>query len=559
MLIALFGSALMLGANPGDEGIAPSTGTLGRYVVLTCKTDTPPPFENVDIILGPQETVAGVTGDWWGLQVRSKSDDVDPLFEVQLLIARPGTLGQQNDSTILRYILRIPATGEALDYRNIHTGLALLPPWRNFQHDFLPRPVRSGGVEAGLPRTAMFLGHVSSLKEVVSGVEWQPIRAKQLDLDPELLVGTARPYKDVEGHRLPQQPKKQDYTYVRFTAEDYKQMIAAGSNIFMVEPQQEEFVRDQPVFFCRRPTGKAPLRWPADLYRSNYLGGQMFIDEPAIVAVGDDKINRQIRRMSDFLAVVGARVHEEYRSARFDMDKLVRDRKANLGALRIETTECPIWETLYETAFYQMEAGGTGFIQEGRYELKNFIKQVAEKSGVRRNYSNEEMYRYYYAVLRGGTRPFGKDWGMSIYGQCDPDSSPLAITMAYDMGARYIWFWTSDHEFHLPWNEQMELTRALSKHRAEKPRPSIAGPPPTRDLAIVLPYGSMASLESLWFIRELDPKRPGPAGSRYKAFLGRVFQGVNEALDNREDFDITVDDGREISGYRRIVRIEYEP
>jgi len=105
----------------------------------------------------------------------------------------------------------------------------------------------------------------------------------------------------------------------------------------------------------------------------------------------------------------------------------------------------------------------------------------------------------------------------------------------------------------------MELTRALSKHRAEKPRPSIAGPPPTRDLAIVLPYGSMASLESLWFIRELDPKRPGPAGSRYKAFLGRVFQGVNEALDNREDFDITVDDGREISGYRRIVRIEYEP
>ena len=90
-------------------------------------------------------------------------------------------------------------------------------------------------------------------------------------------------------------------------------------------------------------------------------------------------------------------------------------------------------------------------------------------------------------------------------------------------------------------------------------RVSISGPQPTRDLAIVVPYGYFVSLESPWFIRGLDPKGENEASARYRRLLSRAFAAVNEALDRHEDFDITVDDGREITGYRRIVRISSEP
>ena len=42
--------------------------------------------------------------------------------------------------------------------------------------------------------------------------------------------------------------------------------------------------------------------------------------------------------------------------------------------------------------------------------------------------------------LRGAARVFDKDWGMSIYGQADPEISALGMQMAYDRGARYLFF-----------------------------------------------------------------------------------------------------------------------
>ena len=162
-------------------------------------------------------------------------------------------------STCLRYLLRIPETNEALEYRNVHTGAALLPPWGHFQRYFLPHAAKGCSFQEGVPETATYLGQVLTLVKTRRDVAWTPIQAKRLDLDPELLVGTARSFKDSEGQRLPQTPERKDYTYVRFTAEDYKTMIAAGSNLFMIGPEQEQSVRDEPVFYVRVPSGKAPL------------------------------------------------------------------------------------------------------------------------------------------------------------------------------------------------------------------------------------------------------------------------------------------------------------
>lgn len=536
-------------------GVQP--GSLARYEVISCRSDAAPPFEFVDILYGPRVAEQGSECSWLAIRPRGKERDAGPAFELQLLTAGD-PLRVQADVPVLRYLLDIPDTGETLEYRNVATGRALLPAWGRFQGQFLPHAAPGSALQEGFPQTARYLGHVLTLREVRRDAEWKPLRAKRLDLDPGLLVGTARNFKDSEGKRVPQTPEKKDYTYVRFTAEDYVTMLAAGSNIFTVSAEQEPFVRGEPVFY-HRTASKPPLRWPVDVYRSNYLGPLMFIDEPAIIAVHEPEVNSKLRFFSDFAAVVRGRVHAEYSAETLSLEKALRDRKVNLGDLRLEMPDIPIWEVLYESGFYQMSAGGAGLIHEGRYRLDNFRREVAKRAGIERAYTVEEMLRYYYGVLRGATRPFGKHWGTSIYGQCDPEISEQAVKLAYDMGARYIWFWTCDHEFHLPWNEQMTLTRALSQHRRAHPRPSVARPPPDRDVVILVPYGALISLESLWFIRSLDSKGGNEASVRYQRLLNATFQAVNDALDKHEDFDISVDDGRKITGYKRVVRVKAEP
>ena len=72
------------------------------------------------------------------------------------------------------------------------------------------------------------------------------------------------------------------------------------------------------------------------------------------------------------------------------------------------------------------------------------------------------------------------------------------------MGARYVWFWTSDHDHHVPWVEQLALARHLHEHAQTHPRPSLYGPPPQIDTAIVIPNGFFLSLENLWWVRVMD-------------------------------------------------------
>ena len=103
-----------------------------------------------------------------------------------------------------------------------------------------------------------------TLRSVAKDARWEAWDdMKLLNLDPELLVGTARGFKDKEGHRLPQTPKLQEYTYVPFTAEDFRVMIDAGLNIFWVEPGVDQLVRTRPIFYIRgRATARRPCNTP---------------------------------------------------------------------------------------------------------------------------------------------------------------------------------------------------------------------------------------------------------------------------------------------------------
>ncbi|MCL6630485.1 MAG: hypothetical protein K6U00_12895, partial [Armatimonadetes bacterium] len=100
-------------------------------------------------------------------------------------------------------------------------------------------------------------------------------------------------------------------------------------------------------------------------------------------------------------------------------------------------------------------------------------------------------------------------------------------------------------------------------HAKTHPRPSIFGDQPTRDTVIVIPYGYFLSLQhggsnihaNLWWVRELDTEGQNESSKRYRRVMERAHKAVIECYERGEDFDITVDDGRKIVGYKRVVRI----
>jgi len=543
------------------SSVAGQPGTRARYLALTTQNQTPPPVSTVEVLYGPRERIGREDFWWWQLEVRAEVNrEAAPLFALRALTSADPLGRAWREPRFKRYLLRLPSLDETLDYRDCQTGGALLPAWEHFTGLFVPHRSAASRDPKGVPETGEYLGQVLTLIHVSEGERWEEwTDAKVLDLDRELLVGTGRNFKDKEGRRLPQKPQRQDYSYVPFEEPDYRLMIEAGINLFTVHPQQEQWVRTQPVFYLRGAGGDPPLRYPADLYRANYLGPTMFMDEPSILMVGDKNIHNALRYFSDAAALIEKRTRATYLSAggygAFALEKALLDRQVNLGDMRLMQWDYPSWETLYDTAFYQMKGGGAGLVHEGRYQLAEFDGAVAKFTGRPRAHTARELLQYHYAFLRGGTRPFGKFWGTAIYGQCDPAIAPEAVKLAYDMGARYVWFWTSDHEHHVPWPEQLELARTLRQHARAHPRPSIYGPPPKLDTAIVIPNGYFLSLDNLWWVRVLDKDGQNEASKRYRRMMQRALAAVQECLDQRRSFDITVDDGRKITGYRRQVRL----
>ena len=560
LLLACVILALTCSASLAQQPM-PLPGTHGHFAVLTAEPRRPAPFAVVDFLYGPREKVGGVSHYWWQLEVRAKlTADEPPLLQLRALTREDPLRPRTEDMLFVRYQLRVADGKETLEYRDVHTGRALLPAWSEFQKHFVPRHGRGSGSQRGIPQTCHYLGHVLTLRHAGQNVPWKPWReVKTLPLDRELLVGTGRSFKDSEGRRLPQKPKRRNYSYVPFEAADYRVMIDAGINLFTVKPAQEKFVRSRPVFYLRGPGGNPALRYPADLYRSNYVGPVMFMDEPTIIMVGDKLIHNSLRYFSDAAALIGARVRARYNSpgnyGSYRLEQSLRSRGVNFGEMRLQQSDYPSWETIFETAHYQMEGGLAGIVHEGRYQLAPFDADVARCLGKRRGHTAAELLRYHYAFLRGGTRPFGKFWGTSLYGQCDAKIAPRAVTLAYDMGARYVWFWTSDHDHHLPWPEQLELARSLKRHAKAHPRKSIYSDPPVLDRAITLPYSYFASLRNLWWVRELDPKGKNPSAVKYRRLMRATLAAYHEALDAGADFDFVIDTGKPIKGYRKVVRV----
>jgi hypothetical protein len=379
-------------------------------------------------------------------------------------------------------------------------------------------------------------------------------------LDDDLLMGTSRNFRDVDGRRIPQsdfaESDRLDYTYRELDEHDLKRMLAAGFNYFdRVLASQLEFLWDKPAFFdlASLKPKDSPI-FPEAFYHPGFQGVEDFLDEPAFILLEDMP---DAPEGTDPAGM--ARLQEK-----FVQDQLARRRRGRLAGLdqhfreagykippdTIREPAVPIWEEFYDVGCYELGADVVGFIHEGRYQHPETIDLLNYTFRTSIPRTPEAMLKFYFGFLRGAARVHHKDWGISIYGQANPDVSLLALQMAYDRGARWLWFWTSDRDHHLPFEEQLSLAKSFADYRRAHPRR------PRRELlrgaadVVVLPYGFTFSVSDWTKDRMADLwQRPSFSleqgalsdGTPYYSVLRSAARSMEALILEGNEFDVVVD------------------
>lgn len=459
------------------------------------------------------------------------------------------------------YQVRLPE-GEAYRYRDERTGMAVLPKVA-FRELFLPTPDEESVLVDGYRGSGMLLGHIILLDRGtpasarVDSREVVPVSdAKTLDLRPDLIIGTSRNFKD-DGTGRP--TPTANYTYVNFVESDYREMIDAGINYYGVDKNQIEWVRDEPVFY--RPQG-ADVAWPEDYYRSNFWPAPMFTDEPMVrLAFMEGKTPPNLshpRQMASFLSSRVRHIYSEYGHSALDPITQYLGRSGiHLSLDRWDFIQSPTWETEYQVAYYELAGGAAGIVHEGRYDLNNYGWHPDLLFGPGLEMAPAEMMKCYYAFLRGAARAFDRDWGMSIYGQSDPALRELAMSMAYDMGAKDIWYWTSDHDHHMEWPLQLALTRSLLDHAKKHPRGEMDDLRRTANVAVVFPYGYCLMWDRMWGPGTFMRESLNEAGVSYRDVVcAAMWEGILLAR-RGVPFDFQIDhDGIRDLGYAELIFVQ---
>lgn len=503
----------------------------------------------LEIAVSPNPDPAG--GRWFRLSATKINGDSLTLWF--LTHAKPFSPASEKDISIERYILQEP--GESpVEYVDRRTGKALVPVF-GFAENLLPRgPAEPDRV---LFEKGTYLGHpLVRRKELAPVKAAPPSSLRKLSVRSDLLIGTSRNFRDDGAGR---KTKKANYTYVPFTEDDYDEMIAAGINYFRVAGEQVAWVRKRPVFY----EGYDPdIAFPEELYRPSFRGLRMYLDEPACRLAGEyppgSSLGTAVEMIHEHIAeqIHPASYHEVLTRSGID-----------LGTLMLVEPDIPIWETYVATSYYQLEANPCGIVQECRWRIDPnadsqqilMLQRINETFGVDIPVTPENLFLWFYSQMRGPARAFGCKWGMSIYGQAEPHLRLPSMKLAYDQGAEFIWFWTSDHDHHVPYREQLRLARQITDYAASRPPRDLDQRRRAAKVAIVIPYGY--TLPTSWqlftwgtHIYPLDRKNQHDL--TYKEVLTPAVREIARCLKEHIPYDVVPAGERfDPSGHERVVWI----
>ena len=536
-----------------------SEGSLPNAVVKT-----------LTVAIGAVEEKAGVPYQWICLRATKISGEK---FAAWLLSESvPSADLKVSRAATSRYILQI-GDDTPLEFRDRFTGEPVLPGLGAWQYLF-PRSADKTTQSNLFPQTVKYLGHTYRLMHISDSTESDaPPDTELLSLRPDALIGPPSNTRQVDETR---RYDMSDYEIKPLTEADYDEMIAAGINCVRVDEEQVEWVKNRNVFYWG--IDAATLGYPECLYRSNYLGPALFMDEPA-VCTRDHVLRPKLEEDSAFRKAVTPQVAFEafqdyFHTAKYDgaPTRLCKGLEAHpdvdLGDMQFLQQNLYTWETMISSAAYQLSEGNTEtpaaivFEPPGRVGTMRTLPEMNMTYGCHIPIDNpKNLASILYGFLRGAARQTDKNWGMSIYGQVHRADAFWLQTHAYDLGARHFHYWDNYQLACVPYGEVLALSRNLSAHVESHPHRNLDALRKAAEIVILLPPGyNLGHVEmgrgNLWGVGELNLERPNREGIKYRTVMHNFFTEIERAIRLGIAFDLIWDlEGFTLSDYREIVRI----
>ena len=526
--------------------------------------------ETFTVTIGAVKEITGVIFQWMCLWATKANGEK---FAVWLLgHSEPSDDFIVAQATISRYILQIQ-DDIPLEFQNKFTGKPVLPALGAWQYLF-PKSVDKATQNELFPQATKYLGHIYHLTHIAeSGESAKPPDTHLLSLRPDALIGPPSNTRQKDETR---RYDMSDYELIPLTAADYDEMIAAGINCVRVNEEQVEWVKNRNVFYWG--IDAAALGYPECLYRSNYLGPAIFMDEPA-VCTRDHVLRPKLEADPAFRKTLTLQLAFEafqnyFHTAKYDgaptrlCNGLESHPEIDLGNMRFLQQNLYTWDTIISSAAYQLSEGDTKtpaavvFEPPGRVGTMRTLPEMNMTYGCQIPIDDpKNLASILYGFLRGAARQTDKNWGMSVYGQVHRADAFWLQTHAYDLGARHFHYWDNYQLACVPYSEVLALSRNLSAHIESHPHRNLDKLRAAAEVVILLPPGyNLGHVEmgrgNLWGLGELNLERRNREGVKYRTVMHNFFTEIERAIRLGIAFDLLWDlEGLKLSDDREVVRI----
>jgi hypothetical protein len=526
--------------------------------------------QRFDLNLGPVEESRALRRQWVAVQAAKPNGQ---RFAAWILgRSFPPPTPAEAATSAARYLFQ-EGDGPALEFSHQQTGAPVLPTLGAWEY-LWPRLAPGATGEVHTASRVLWLGHRYVLERTRFAVPFPtPREVLRLDLQPDVLVGVPSNSRTKDS---PRRYDGSDYAMVRLTREDYAEMRRAGLNCFRVDAEQAGWLKHEPVFCWG--VGGEDVSFPECLFRSTYLGPALFLDEPA-VGTRDHVIRPRLAKEPRLRRALTPQVMFEAFQAHFHeavragvptafCNGLRARRDLDLGTMQFAQGNLFSWETMIASAAWQLTAEREGgpcaivFEPPGRLGARRTLPEMNMAYGCQLPPDDPaNLAEVIVGFLRGAARVSNKDWGVSIYGAVDRADAPWLLTHAYDLGAKYFFFWDNYQLACVPYPECLTLARHLQAHAQSHPDRDLARLKQAAEVALLLPPGydlghTHMGRGNLWGLGELNLERTNHCGIRYRQVMGNFFLEAERCRRLGLAFDLLWDlDGLELRGYREVVRV----
>jgi glycerophosphoryl diester phosphodiesterase len=523
-----------------------------------------------ELVLGAVEIIDGIHYQWLQLNAEKENSQTYSLWILTSAYPSPSReIAQQN---ILRYLLSSDDS-EALEFTDQSSGNSVLPGSGVWEY-LLPRSANGNNPIHSPERIVKYLGleyQLESRKQSI--VPAIPHETHCISLTPDLLIGVPHNSKMKDETR---RYDESDYEYVLLTEDNYSEMIRNGMNVFNVNSRQLKWIEKEDVYYWG--IGGEDISYPESLYRSNYLGQALFMDEP-MVHTRDHALRPKFKTDPSLRLRINPQLFfeefkKEYHKSKYEgftvqlLKGLANRPDVDIGDMDFLQANVYSWETMVSSAIYQLSEGDRSppsamvFEPPGRYGARRVIPELNMCFDCQIPVDDpHHLFGIIKGFLRGAARLTGKEWGVSIYGQVDRADAGWLLSHTYDMGGTHFFYWDTYQLAAVPYNEYLSLSRHLREYARNSPKRDLIELKHAAETAILIPPGYnlghvKMGIGNLSGLPELNMERRNSHGIKYREVMSNLYTEIERCIRLGVKYDLfwnLVD--LEYEGYREIITI----